>query len=119
MILLTRLNGERFALNVDLIERAETTPDTVIRTVEGSNYVVTETIEEVIEKVIDFKAAVINRADAVGSHDQFPPTGSRDLGQAGRDGQSGQTKKGDINRNSSDRLHLVPDTPDGESDGNE
>ena len=36
MILLTRLNGPPFALNADLIERAEATPDTVITLVDGT-----------------------------------------------------------------------------------
>lgn len=62
MILLTRLNGDQFALNVDLIERAETTPDTVIRMVDGSKYVVSESLEEVITKVADFKALVLHAA---------------------------------------------------------
>ena len=35
MIVLTRLNGHAFALNPDLIERAESTPDTVITLVDG------------------------------------------------------------------------------------
>ncbi len=62
VIMLTRLNGERFAVNVDLIERAETTPDTVIRMVDGAKYVVTESLEEVIDKVTNFKASVLRLA---------------------------------------------------------
>ena len=62
VIMLTRLNGERFAVNVDLIERAETTPDTVIRMVDGAKYVVVESLDEVIDKVIVFKASVLRLA---------------------------------------------------------
>ena len=40
MITVTRLNGPAFALNPDLIERIEATPDTVITLVDGANYVV-------------------------------------------------------------------------------
>ena len=40
MITVTRLNGPAFALNPDLIERIETTPDTVITLVDGAKYVV-------------------------------------------------------------------------------
>ena len=36
MILLTRLNGPVFALNPDLVERADSTPDTVITLVDGT-----------------------------------------------------------------------------------
>ena len=43
MITLTRLSGTVFALNSDLIERIDATPDTVITLVDGKKYVVTET----------------------------------------------------------------------------
>jgi len=40
MILLSRLNGQQIALNADLIERAEATPDTVLTLVDGTKHVV-------------------------------------------------------------------------------
>ena len=51
MITVTRLNGPAFALNPDLIERVEATPDTVIHLVGGTNYVVVETVEEIVARV--------------------------------------------------------------------
>ena len=48
MITVTRLNGPAFALNPDHIERIEATPDTVIHLVDGTNYVVLETVEEIV-----------------------------------------------------------------------
>lgn len=59
MIMLTRLNGAPFALNPDLIERAEATPDTVIVLVDGKHYVVHESLPEVIERVQQARAAVL------------------------------------------------------------
>jgi flagellar protein FlbD len=59
MIMVTRLNGPSFALNPDLIERVEATPDTVIHLVGGTNYVVTETVDEIIARVRESRAAVI------------------------------------------------------------
>ena len=59
MINVTRLNGPAFALNPALIERIEATPDTVIHLVGGTNYVVTETVEEIIQSVRESRAAVI------------------------------------------------------------
>ena len=59
MITVTRLNGPAFALNPDLIERVEATPDTVIHLVGGTNYVVLETVDEIIAKVRESRAAVI------------------------------------------------------------
>jgi flagellar protein FlbD len=59
MITVTRLNGPAFALNPDLIERVEETPDTVIHLVGGTNYVVVESVEEIITRVRESRAAVI------------------------------------------------------------
>lgn len=59
MITVTRFNGPAFALNPDLIERIEATPDTVITLVEGTKYVVRESVEEIIQRVQEAKAAVI------------------------------------------------------------
>jgi flagellar protein FlbD len=64
MIVLTRLNGARFALNPDLVERADANPDTTLLMVDGTTYVVTEPIDELIELVVDFRARVLARADA-------------------------------------------------------
>ncbi len=63
MILLTRLNGPPFALNADLIERAEATPDTVITLVDGTKYVISETLDELVEKILESRATVIALAD--------------------------------------------------------
>jgi flagellar protein FlbD len=59
MISLTRLNGERIAVNPDLIERAEETPDTVLTLTNGTRYVVTESIEELAEKIQCFRAGTL------------------------------------------------------------
>ncbi len=59
MITVTRLNGPGFALNHDLIERIEATPDTVITLVDDTKYVVTESVDEIVARVRESKAAVI------------------------------------------------------------
>jgi flagellar protein FlbD len=51
MITLTRLSGTAFALNSDLIERIDSTPDTVVTLVDGKKYVVTDTLEEIVVAV--------------------------------------------------------------------
>lgn len=66
VILLTRLNGERFALAIDRIERVEERPDTVVTTSTGNSYVVQESLEEMIRLVRNAKAAVF-REFATGS----------------------------------------------------
>lgn len=64
MIQLTRLNKERFALNTDLIERVEATPDTVLTLIDGTKYIVAEPLEVVIDRVVDFRARVVATAEA-------------------------------------------------------
>jgi flagellar protein FlbD len=59
MIMLTRLNGPSFALNPDLIERAEATPDTVITLCDGHKVLVTESVEQLIELVREYRASVL------------------------------------------------------------
>jgi flagellar flbD family protein len=55
MIKLTRLNGEGFVVNGDLIEIVDANPDTVITLITEHKFVVKEKIDEVIEKVIEYK----------------------------------------------------------------
>lgn len=54
MIYVTRLNGKSFALNPDLIEMMEETPDTVITLTNGNKFVVLEPVEVLIERVAEF-----------------------------------------------------------------
>lgn len=64
MIALTRLNGTRFAVNSDLIERIDASPDTVITLVDGTKYLVAEPLEEVIEAIRAFRASVVASSGA-------------------------------------------------------
>ncbi|WP_116115058.1 flagellar FlbD family protein [Austwickia chelonae] len=59
MITVTRRNGTTFALNPDLIERVEATPDTVVTLVSGTKYVVAESVDDIVAKVCHFRAAVL------------------------------------------------------------
>ena len=59
MIRVTRLNGERFALNPDLIERVEAHPDTVVFLVDGTKYVVKETVDEVLVEIREYRAGIL------------------------------------------------------------
>jgi flagellar protein FlbD len=58
MIVLTRLSGKEFALNSDLIERVESTPDTVVTLVDGTKYVVAESVDVVVQDVRLHRAEV-------------------------------------------------------------
>ncbi len=59
MIRVTRLNGEQFALNPDLIERVEAHPDTVAFLVDGTKYVVKETVDEVLHEIREYRAGIL------------------------------------------------------------
>lgn len=54
MITVTRLNGQAFVLNADLIKTIEQKPDTIITLVNGDHIVVREAVRDVIERVIDY-----------------------------------------------------------------
>jgi flagellar protein FlbD len=68
VILLTRLNGPVFALNPDLIERADCTPDTVITLVDGTKYVVAEPLTEIVRLIRHFRASVVAEAQHLEAH---------------------------------------------------
>jgi len=59
MIKVRRLNGKEFVVNSDLILYVEETPDTVITLTTGQKVVVIESVDEIIDKVIEFKAKSI------------------------------------------------------------
>lgn len=65
MILLRRLNGTEFGVNADLIERLECTPDTVVTLVDGTKYVVTESLDEVVDRIITFRARILAVTEAI------------------------------------------------------
>lgn len=58
MIKLSKLNNQEFAVNSDLIETIEQTPDTVITMTTGNKYVVKETQEEIIRRIIQYKRKI-------------------------------------------------------------
>ena len=62
VILVTRINGAVFALNPDLVERADCTPDTVVTLVDGTKYVIAESVPEFIDSVRHYRASLISQA---------------------------------------------------------
>src|ERR1700712_5738356 len=81
LIILSRLGGPEFALNPDLIERAEATPDTVITLVGGTRYVVRESIAELIALIRVARAEVISTAEALSAQPSPSGRGRRGLSQ--------------------------------------
>jgi flagellar protein FlbD len=62
VILVTRINGAVFALNPDLVERADCTPDTVVTLVDGTKYIIAESVPEFIDSVRHYRASLIAQA---------------------------------------------------------
>ena len=58
MIALTKLDGTIFALNSDLIETVMENPDTTIHLTIKKFYIVRETMEEVMSKVVEFRKEI-------------------------------------------------------------
>jgi uncharacterized protein YlzI (FlbEa/FlbD family) len=59
VIAVTCRNGEHFSVDPKSIERVETDPDTVIHLVDGTKYVVGESVDELVVAVRDHRATVL------------------------------------------------------------
>jgi len=55
MIKVTDVGGKEKYINCDLIERIESTPDTLLVMNNGHNFMVTESPEEIIDRIAAFK----------------------------------------------------------------
>jgi flagellar protein FlbD len=55
-----------FALNPDLVERADCTPDTVVTLVDGTKYVVAESLPELVALIRQYRASVVAEAQQMG-----------------------------------------------------
>jgi flagellar protein FlbD len=60
MIQLTRLNNHPLMVNSDLIKFVEKAPDTVLTLVSGEKIVVLETSQQVLEKIVEYRRAILS-----------------------------------------------------------
>jgi len=58
MIRVSRLNNFEFMINCELIEFVEETPDTVITLTTGKKYVVKESMDEILKRVVEYKSKI-------------------------------------------------------------
>jgi len=103
MITLTRLSGSVFVLNSDLIERIDCTPDSVITLIDGKKYVVSESLEGIVDAVREYRSQVV----AFGSQlADTPPhvRAARPVAAAGSDGSETEADSG----SAPPRSNLVP-----------
>ncbi|WIE70101.1 MULTISPECIES: flagellar FlbD family protein [unclassified Curtobacterium] len=76
MIVVTRLNGSGFAVNPDLVERIQETPDTTLIMVDGAKYIVRESMADVIDLIAAYRARIVGMAYGT---DQAPRTNTGPL----------------------------------------
>ncbi len=62
MIVVTRLNGGQIGVNPDLVQRIDSAPDTILTLIDGTKYIVVESMEEVIERINEHRASILARA---------------------------------------------------------
>ncbi|MDE2292129.1 MAG: flagellar FlbD family protein [Elusimicrobia bacterium] len=66
MIAVTRLNGSVVTINAELIESMESAPNqTVIHLATNNRYVVRESVDELVAKVIEYRRKVNSESKAV------------------------------------------------------
>lgn len=58
MINVTGLSNKKIYLNADHIEKIEEVPETLITLTNGKKYIVLESTEEVVKKVVDYKRKI-------------------------------------------------------------
>ncbi len=54
MITVTRLNGQRFVINAELIRTVESNPDTTIKLINGDHYIVKEPMAEIVRLAVEY-----------------------------------------------------------------
>lgn len=58
MIAVTKLNGQRFVVNADLIRYVESIPDTMITLSSGDKVMVQESLDDVVHLAIEYHRQV-------------------------------------------------------------
>jgi flagellar protein FlbD len=79
MIVVTRLNGSTFGVNPDLVGRVEESPDTHIYMLDGSSYIVKESLAEITESGARYRAWVLRLAREEPAGHQLTVVRSTDL----------------------------------------
>jgi flagellar protein FlbD len=62
MLKLTRLNNQVVVVNPDHIESVDATPDTTLKLVGGERIIVRETLEELVDRVVEFRQRIAAHA---------------------------------------------------------
>ena len=71
MIKLKKLNGFEIIVNAELIESVEATPDTVINLSTGNRFIVRDSVDEVVARVVEYKKRVYSERRAINPIEGF------------------------------------------------
>jgi len=58
LIKLTRINGEEFVVNAEMIQYVEEKPDTIVTLLNKERFIVKEKMDEVIRRIIEYGRAL-------------------------------------------------------------
>ena len=72
MIQLTRLNNSSITINSDQIKFVEQSPDTVITLLNGEKILVQESVEQILERVVQFRRRLLQGIGAWPAAQPFP-----------------------------------------------
>lgn len=59
MIAVTRLDGTAMLLNADVVEWIEQTPDTLVGLLNGERFLLRESPDELVRRIVEFKRSVM------------------------------------------------------------
>ncbi|GAB4364564.1 MAG: flagellar FlbD family protein [Calditrichia bacterium] len=55
MITVTKINNKAITINAEMIEFIESTPDTIITMTNGKKIFVLDSVEEVVDKIVEYR----------------------------------------------------------------
>ena len=61
MILLHKLNGDEFLLNISIIETIEERPDTTITLINEKKYIVKERKNDILQQIVVYQRRIFSR----------------------------------------------------------
>lgn len=90
MLKLTRLNNQVVAINPDHVYAADAAPDTTLRLIGGERIIVRETLDELIERVVEYRRRVRSgEADGFGDARGVAAVTERHAGDSASGGPKG------------------------------
>ena len=68
MIKITRLNDTVLVVNAEMIQFLEATPDTIVTLTDGRKLVAKESVDDIIEKIVEYKRQFLSTGPQVRSN---------------------------------------------------